>query len=82
MRTIPISNVRTKLFQIVDDATVTHEPLLIKGKRNNAVIISEDDWNAIQETLYILSVPGMREAITDSSNTPISEYCYEKDLPW
>ena len=82
MRTIPISTVRTNLFQIVDDASVTHEPVLIKGRRNNAVILSEEDWGAIQETLYILSVPGLREDIINSSDTPLSQYCDEKDLPW
>ena len=51
----------------------THEPILITGKRANAILISEDDWRAIEETIYLLSIPGMRESIVEGLNTPVDE---------
>jgi prevent-host-death family protein len=63
MATLTASKARTKLYRLIDDASSTHEPVVITGKRANAVLVSEDDWNAIQETVYLLSVPGMRESI-------------------
>lgn len=65
MTILNATEARTKLYSLIDQATDTHEPIVITGKRGNAVLISEEDWNSIQETLYLLSVPGMRESIKE-----------------
>jgi antitoxin YefM len=80
MSTISASEARAKLYRLIDEAADSHEPVLITGKRNNAVLVSEDDWSAIQETLYLLSVPEMRESIKEGMRTPV-EAC-ETDLDW
>jgi prevent-host-death family protein len=71
MATLTASKARTRLYRLIDDASSTHEPVVITGKRSNAVLVSEDDWNAIQETVYLLSVPGMRESIRKGLKAPI-----------
>jgi antitoxin YefM len=65
---------------LVDEAAATHEPILITGKRANAVLIAEEDWQSIQETLYLLGIPGMRETIRKGLETPVEE-CLE-ELDW
>ena len=80
MPTITITEARAKLFGLIDEAASSHEPIIIKGKRANAVLISEDDWRSIQETVYLLSIPGMRESIRDGLATPVEE-C-SQDLDW
>ncbi|MEW5893430.1 MAG: type II toxin-antitoxin system Phd/YefM family antitoxin [Pseudomonadota bacterium] len=72
MSTITASEARSNLYRLMDDAAQSHEPILITGKRNNAVLISEQDWAAIQETLFLLSVPGMRESIREGMQTPVA----------
>ncbi|WP_430905011.1 type II toxin-antitoxin system Phd/YefM family antitoxin [Nitrosomonas sp. ANs5] len=71
---------RAKLYSLIDEAAETHQPIVIKGKRSNAVLLSEEDWNAINETLYLVSMPGMRESIMDGMATDTDE-C-SKDLDW
>ena len=73
MTTLNISEARANLYKLVDETLASHEPVTITGKRGNAVLLSEDDWNAIHETLYLLSVPGMRESIVDGMNEPLQE---------
>lgn len=73
MPTLTITEARSSLYQLVDSVAESHEPVLITGKRSNAVLISEDDWRAINETLYLLSIPGMRESIREGMETPIDE---------
>ena len=80
MDVIKVTNARSKLYKLIDEVASSHEPVMISGKRANAVLISEDDWNAIQETLYLVSIPGMRESIRKGLKTPIEE-CSE-DLDW
>ncbi len=80
MKSILITKAREKLYKLLDDTADSHEPVQIIGKRNNAILISEDDWRAIQETLYLLSIPNMRESIRDGLNTPLEE-CSE-ELEW
>ncbi len=80
MTTMSASEARAKLYKLLDEAASSHEPIQITGKRNNAVLIAEDDWRAIQETLYLLSIPGMRESIRKGLKTPV-EKC-SKDLKW
>jgi prevent-host-death family protein len=80
MTTLTASQARARLYKLIDEASASHEPIQITGKRGNAVLVSEDDWRAIQETLYLLSVPGMRESIREGLKTPVEE-CSE-DLDW
>ncbi len=80
MTTITASEARANLYRLIDEAASSHQPLLISGKRNKAVLIAEEDWEAIQETLFLLSVPGMRESIREGMETPVDECA--KDLDW
>ena len=77
MTTIKATEARSRLFKLLDEAAESHEPIQITGKRSNAILISEDDWRSIQETLYLLSIPGMRESIRKGLKTPITK-CREK----
>jgi antitoxin YefM len=79
MTTLTASEARSKLYRLIDEAASTHTPILITGKRSNAVLIAEEDWRAIQETLYLLSIPGMRESIREGLNTPIEECAKDLD---
>jgi prevent-host-death family protein len=71
MTTIRATHARSKLYQLLDDAAAHHEPIKITGKRANGVLISEHDWRSIQETLYLLSIPGMRESIRKGMKEPL-----------
>ena len=71
MTTLNVTEARANLYKLIDDTTVNHEPVVITGKRGNAVLMSEDDWNAINETLHLLSVPGMRESILEGMQESI-----------
>jgi antitoxin YefM len=73
MTTFSASEARKRLFNLVDEVKETHEPVQIVGRRNSAMLVAEEDWRAIQETLYLLSIPGMRESIKEGLNTPIDE---------
>jgi len=80
MTTLTASAARAKLYKLLDQAASSHEPVQITGKRTNAVLISEEDWRAIQETLYLLSIPGMRASIRKGLKTPVKK-CVTK-LTW
>jgi len=80
MKTITVTKARSKLYKLIDESSEDHEPIYITGKRSNAVLIGEDDWRAIQETLFLLSIPGMRESIREGLDTPIEE-C-DEELEW
>ena len=80
MTNLRASEARSKLYRLIDEATASHKPVMITGKRSSAVLISEEDWNAIQETLYLLSIPGMRKSIQKGLATPV-EKC-SKALKW
>ena len=71
MTTRTVSSARSELYRLIDETAVSHQPVFITGKRNNAVLLSEEDWSAIQETLYLLSIPKMRESIKKGLDTPI-----------
>ena len=73
MTTITATKARKDLYRLVDHVQDTHEPVEIAGKRGNAVLIGEDDWRAIQETLYLVSIPGMRESILEGMATDVDE---------
>jgi prevent-host-death family protein len=80
MPTFTATEARSRLYRLIDEAASSHEPIVITGKRGSAVLISEDDWRSIQETLYLLNIPGMRESIREGLATPIEE-CTE-DIDW
>ena len=73
MTTMSATEARKQLYKLLDDVARSHEPVQITGKRGNAVLVSEDDWRAVQETLYLVSVPGMRESILEGMATPVAE---------
>ena len=75
-----VSLARTSLYRLVDEAAASHMPVLITGRRSNAVLIGEEDWQAIQETLHLLSIPGMRKSIRKGLATPV-EAC-APELRW
>ena len=80
MTSLTATEARTSLYKLVDEVSSSHQPVQITGKRNTAVLISEEDWRAIQETLYLLSIPGMRESIRKGLKTPPKK-C-DPDLKW
>lgn len=80
MTTLNATEARAKLYHLIDEAAQTHQPITITGKRGNAVLLSEEDWKAINETLYLLSIPGMRESIRTGMDTPVDD-CDEQ-LDW
>lgn len=79
MQTLSASEARANLYRLIDETALHHQPVVITGKRNNAVLLSESDWSSIQETLYLLSVPQMRESIQSGLNTPVAECTQELD---
>jgi antitoxin YefM len=80
MTTLTASEARAGLYRLIDQAAESHKPVVISGKRANAVLISEEDWSAIQETLYLMAVPGMRESIKDAMVEPLTKS--KKVLKW
>lgn len=80
MTILNASDARANLYRLIDQTNESHEPVIISGKRNNAILLSEDDWNSIQETLYLTSIPGMRESIVEGMQEPLSES--SKELDW
>jgi prevent-host-death family protein len=77
MASIKATDARSRIYRLIDEVNETHEPLVITGKRGNAVLISEEDWMAVQETLHLLSIPGMRESIRKGMSEPADE-CSEE----
>ena len=73
MTTLKASDARANLYRLIDEAAEHHMPVQITGKRNNAVLVGEDDWRAIQETLYLLSIPGMVESIRKGLKEPVAK---------
>ena len=80
MTTLTASTARAQLYKLLDQMASSHEPVQITGKRSNAVLISEEDWRSIQETLHLLSIPGMRESILSGLKAPVSKL--SKKLAW
>jgi len=73
MASVTATEARRNLYSLLDSVAESHAPVEIAGKRNSAVLISEEDWRAIQETLYLMSIPGMRESIVKGLRTPVEE---------
>ncbi len=80
MPILTATEARSKLYRLIDETSASHEPIIITSKRGRAVLISEDDWRSIQETLYLLNIPGMRESIREGLATPVDECT--KDIEW
>jgi prevent-host-death family protein len=80
MTTLSATLARTKLYSLLDEVTKSHEPIQITGRRNNGVLISEGDWRAIQETLYLTAIPGMKASIVKGMKTPVSK-C-SREIEW
>ena len=80
MTTLTASEARKRLFSLVDEVKDTHQPVQIVGKRSSAVLVSEEDWKAVEETLHLASIPGMRESIKKGLKTPVAK-CKE-DPGW
>jgi prevent-host-death family protein len=73
MTSLTATVARAQLYSLIDQAAESSEPIRINGPRNSAVLVSEKDWNAIQETLYLLSIPGMRDSIRKGMKTPVGK---------
>ncbi|NOZ62094.1 MAG: type II toxin-antitoxin system Phd/YefM family antitoxin [Calditrichaeota bacterium] len=80
MKTVAVTKARSNLYRLIDEVNEFSEPIQINGKRGNAILISEEDWRSIQETLYLISIPGMRESIIEGMKTPVDE-CSE-EVEW
>ncbi|MFH2131160.1 MAG: type II toxin-antitoxin system Phd/YefM family antitoxin [bacterium] len=79
MTTLTGIQARAKLFRLLDEVAESHQPATITGKRSNGILMSEEDWNAIQETLYLLSIPNMGETIKEGMKTPVEDCAEELD---
>ena len=79
MPSLSVTEARAKLYRLIDETASSHEPIVITGKRGNAVLISEDDWRSIQETVFLLNIPGVRESIKEGLATPIEGRAEEID---
>ena len=80
MTILTASEARANLYRLIDQAAESHEPIFISGKRSGAVLVSEEDWKAIQETLFLLAIPGLRESIKEGMAEPVNESV--KELDW
>ncbi len=79
MQRLTASEARTNLYRLMDEAAASHQPITISGKRHDAVLVSAEDWQAIQETLFLLAVPGMRESIKEGMAQPVDACAQELD---
>jgi len=79
MTTLSASEARSNLYRLIDETAASHDPVVITGKRHNAVLLAEEDWSAIQESLFLLSLPGMRESIREGMATPVEQCATELD---
>ena len=79
-KVIPVNKAKENIYSLMVETSQTHEPILITGKKNNVVMISQEDWNAIEETLYLNSIPNMTNSIKEAMNAPDSEF--SEDIEW
>lgn len=82
MKTVPVTNARQDIYNIIEQTIVNSEPIQITSKKGAVVMVSLEDWSAIQETLYLLSIPGMRESLLEGKNEPIDECKTPVDIKW
>ena len=79
-KVMTVSQARTNIYKIMDETAQTHQPIMITGKRNNVIMLSEEDWNAIEETLFLNSIPGMASSIKEAMDAPNSEF--SENIEW
>ena len=82
MAAINITNARKELYNLVENVNLYNEPALIVSKKGNAVLVSEDDWNALQETVYLNSIPGMAQSLIEGRDTPIEQCVADDEVEW
>lgn len=82
MNAVNVSTARANLYRLIDDVAMSHAPVHIVGRRNNAVLLSEDDWRALEETLYLNTIPGMAESILEGGATPLEECIPADQVGW
>ena len=80
MSSINVTNARKDLYRLIEKINESHEPVRVIGKSGSVVMVAEDDWKAIEETLFLTSIPGMRESIIKGMQEPI-EKCFNT-LDW
>lgn len=80
MNTVTVTKARSSLYSLIDETNRSHQPIQITGKRGNAVLLSEEDWNSIEETLFLNSIPGMADSITEARNEGLDEA--SRELNW
>ena len=80
MQALSVSEARANLYRLIDETVESHQPIINSGKRSSAVLLSADDWSAIQETLYLLAVPSMRDSIKAGMAEPLAKSA--KSLKW
>lgn len=79
---LSVREARDNLYRLVDNVTEHHRPVVISGKRSDVVLVSKEDWDAIQETIYLTSIPGMSESITKAAAEPVEDCTPLADLDW
>ena len=83
MNAISATRARENIYQLISDVNANAQPITItNNKGRNAVLIGEDDWKAIEETLFLMSIPGMAESIMEGGNTPLEECLSEDEVEW
>lgn len=82
MKQLSISEARANLFKLVEGVSTSHEPIHIHGRHNNAVLLSEEDYMSIQETLYLMRVPGLYESLKEGLETSIEDCTPDSELKW
>lgn len=80
MKTLSATEARSNLYRLLDEVSESSEPIQISGRRNDAILVSSSDWRALQETLYLQGIPGMKESIREGLATPVDD-C-EDELDW
>ncbi len=80
LKTISATSARARFFGLIDEAAENHQPVRITTKRNNAILVSEEDWDALHETMYLLSIPGMRESLIEARETPDDEWISHNEI--
>ncbi len=80
LKTISATSARARFFGLIDEAAENHQPVRITTKRKNAILLSEEDWDALHETMYLLSIPGMRESLIEGSHAPNEEMISHEEI--
>lgn len=79
MTVLTASEARANLYRLMDQTAQSHQPIHISGKRSSAVLLAAEDWQAIQETLYLLAIPGMRESLQEARAESLDTAATELD---